>query len=290
VSARPSWKPSFLGALWGVIVGSLASGSFMGAVVVLVHVASGEPVPDAIFTALRPLGYFSLVPIVMAVGIDVVCRREAFWLATGRRPAVELTIITSLIAPSSAVWIDWPDGGTIFWVLAASTVILRLGTVPASAAPKWFLLRSRTERAVVVIAALTIAAGGVLAYQIARPGLAVTSSGPGIAAAVRLEPGGPRNAYMFQLDNRILSDVTVLGLEGWGAGEMMHLERDSARPPFVVGSGVSTGVFLVVDSPGCSGSGHLSALHVRYRALGVERRSYINLPRAIHWGCPTPKG
>jgi hypothetical protein len=285
VSARPEWKPSFFGALWGVILGSLASGFFMGAVVVLVHMVSGRPVPDALFTALEPLGYFNVVPIVMAIGIDVVCRREAFWLSTGRRPAVELTIITSVIAPSSAVWIDWPDGGTIFWVLAASTAILRLGTVPVSAAPRWFLLRSRTERAVVVLAALAIAAGGVFAYQIARPAIGTTVLPTDSPIAITSNHG--RFVNGFDVHNRLLSNVTVLGVDGFDR-KFMHLERGSVRGPFAIGGRASTSVLLVVDPSECI-TGSFSEVSVRYRVLSIERTTHVALPQPISLRC-SPAG
>ncbi len=284
-SVRPDWKPSIFGALWGVIVGSLASGFFMGAVVVLVHGVSGKPVPDAIFTALEPLGYFTVVPMVTAIGIDVICRREAFWLSTGRRPAVELTVITSLIAPSSAVWIQWFDAGTIFGVLAASTVILRLGTVPVSAAPKWFLLRSRTERAGVVLAALTIAAGGVVAYEIARPAIGTTVLPTGRPIAITSNDG--RSVYGFDIDNRLLSRVTVLDVDGFDR-EFMHLERGNARAPFAIGGRASTSVLLVVDPSECQTTS-LSGVSVRYRVLSIERTTRITLPQTISFRC-SPAG
>ena len=265
---RPAWGTSFLAAALGVLAGGLASAAIIGATVVAVSLAGGGPVEDAVGNALRPLSVFIVVPIAVAVMVDAACRREVFWLVTGRRPTARVTLLAALIAPAAAIGIGW-RGGVIAYVLGVSTVLLRCSAEPTAATPRWFLAafaaRSRGVIVATAAAAVLVAATGLLAFQIATPALKVSPVRP---------TSGSLSPRSLQIDNRSLADVTVLGIAGPLAQDVRF--GGGSSPPFVLARGEGRTISLV-PAPGCRRfSASFSSLEVRYRILGVERISFLD--------------
>jgi hypothetical protein len=257
------------------VAGGLVSACVIGASVAGTQLAGAGPVSDDLLNALSPFGWFNLVPIAAAVASDAACRRGAFWLATGWRPTWGSAIVTALIAPAAAVAIGW-RAGAIAWVLGASTVLLRCCAEAAPGAPRWFatlfVRRSRGAIAATVLAAILIAAGGLLSLQLGTPALRVSPIEPASSS--------PRD---LEIANRTLADVTVLGIGGPVKDYVRFGGQASA--PFALPRGASRSISLI-PGPGCrNGGGGVSILEVRYRILGIERISSLELGREIRIRC-----
>lgn len=283
-SDRPAWGSSLLAAPLGVVAGGLASGVLIGVVIAMTQVAGAGPVPDGVFDALAPLSASALVPLAVAVGVDAACRREAFWLITGCRPTWGATLVTALLAPSAAIGVGWWRTGVIVWVLAFTTVVLRWRSAPVAGAPRRFPMRRPAVVCASVVAAPGVTAAGAVAFQIATPALRFA---PVLGAPQSpLEVVGPRAAVEVHLANRVLADVTIVGIDGpLGRSARLQRERGGASPPPPVRRGQTVGMWLVLDLPACRGEVSATGLPVRYRVLGLERTSYLALPRPLVARC-----
>lgn len=274
---RPTWARSLVAAALGVAAGGLASAALIGATVVGISLAGGGPIEDAIGNALRPLAVFMLVPIVAAVLLDAVCRREVFWLVTGRRPSFGTAAFAALIAPAAAIGVGW-RGGVVVYVLGVSTVLLRCCAQPTALAPRQFAValarRPRAVLAGLAAAVVLVAAAGLAAFQLATPAVAFS----GMAYTT----GGVGSARDVQVTNRSLGDVTVLGLDG-PLGEIIRIGGPGA--PFSLPRGETRSISLM-PAPSCtSGDASFSAIGVRYRMFGIERVSSLDLGGEIRIRC-----
>lgn len=278
---RAGWRASVLGAGLGIAAGGLASAFLIGAVIVGTQVAGAGPVEDGIFDALAPLSFFALVPIVAALWLDATVRREVFWRITGHCPTWGASLGAALVAPSAVIGLR-DRGGSIVWVLVAGTFILRRWSEPTVRAPR--RPTTRSAAAIGVGAALCVGVGGLAASQLARPALGVEAT---------LSPGPPRVTvdarhaeFPVRLASRVFTDVTVLGLQG-PSGRDVRLQSEQPGEPVLLvvpGSG-ALAARVVLDVPSCPGEVSASALEVRYRILGVERASLVQLPRELRARC-----
>lgn len=275
---RPTWRRSAAAAALGVLVGGLASAAVIGCVVVVTFLAGGGPVEDAIGNALAPLSLFAVVPIAVAVWVDAICRREVFWLVTGMRPSPGTTIAAALLAPAAAVGIGW-RGGVVAYVLAVSTVLLRCCATPGETTPRRFLAqvattRSRGRLAALAAGAALVAIAGSAAFTLGTPAL----SSPGTTHTA----GGVPTARHIALTNHAPVGVTLLGLDGPlaeiiridGPGLPLSLERGETR------------TISIAPAPSCTdGDAEFSSIDVRYRVLGIERISSVDLGGQVRIRC-----
>ncbi|MFN8110662.1 MAG: hypothetical protein U0Y82_12585 [Thermoleophilia bacterium] len=272
---RPTWGRSFAAAVLGVLAGGLASAALLGVVEAFVLLAGGGPLRDPVGNALEPLSWFVAIPMVAAILVDAVCRREVFWLVTGRRPARGVAILAAVIAPSSVIGTVW-RGGLLAYVLAASTVLMRCCARPTAVSPRRyltvFMARPRGARAATAACGLLIAVLGLIASQVGAPAIEAAASATGTAASRHIT-----------LRNRSLAPVTVLGVGGQDEGYLRL--GGTASAPFVINPGEGRDVTLV-GAAACPGfSSTFTTIDLRYRILGIERLSSVDLGGVTTFRC-----